>query len=81
VKWALPGPDAPGHPRRRRDLARLLDAELNPANIDALHNYLVQFIVEPTDRAEALEELLDLSQVEVSAVVLQLLGQGEVANG
>jgi len=75
IQWDLPGPNTPGFLRRRRDLGQLLDAELNPVNLEAVHEYLLQFVKQPEDRHEALEALLDLSGAEYSRVILKLLGE------
>jgi len=75
IEWDLPGPNTPGFLRRRRDLGALLDAEYNPTNLEAVNEYLLQFIKQPEDRHEALEVLLDLSAAEYSRTILYLIGQ------
>jgi hypothetical protein len=74
IEWDLPGPNTPGFLRRRRDLGELLNAEMNPANLEAVNKYLLPFIKQPEDRQEALEAILDLSGAEYSKVILKLLG-------
>ncbi|HLC03019.1 MAG TPA: hypothetical protein VJK02_08280 [Anaerolineales bacterium] len=75
IEWDLPGPNTPGFLRRRKELGELLDAEYNPTNLEAVNEYLLQFIKQPEGRDEALEAILDLSGAEYSRVILKLLGE------
>jgi len=75
IEWDLPGPNTPGFLRRRKELGELLDAEYNPTNLEAVNEYLLQFIKQPEGRDEALEAILDLSAAEYSKIILRLIGQ------
>ncbi len=69
IKWKLPGPDAPGYLRRRREVIELLDAEPSPENMDSLVAFLEQFVEDP-------DTLLDCSKKEYGRAMLHFLGYG-----
>lgn len=76
-----PAPDAPGYLRRRMAAARFFDAiegGLSQDNIEAVIQFLLENAVEPEDRDEALELILDLSEDEYSKALREILGGGEV---
>lgn len=67
LRFEIPGPDAPGFIRRQREAQRYreaLKADFSLANMDAMIGFLLTFVVEPEDREQARELLLDLSRNE-----------------
>jgi hypothetical protein len=72
LKWNLPGPDAPGFLKRRREISALLDVEPTPANLDKINEYLTQYIEGPKD--EALAALEGISKREYGQAIMSLLG-------
>lgn len=64
--FEVPDPDAPGFVRRQWETARHI-ANLNTpsaGNFDAALDHILQFVVEPEDRNEAREVLLDMNRTE-----------------
>ena len=73
----LPGPDAPGYLlrlRRTTELQRKLGEGATPELFDEMVRFLVDFVEEPADRAEAEAALWQLSQSEYEAVMNALQG-------
>ena len=74
IKWNLPGMDAPGYLRRRREILVLAEAIPTLENTDALTEYLLEFIEEPkTDKAKR-KALIEISMTECYLIAGQLLG-------
>lgn len=67
IKWKLPGPDATGFLRRRREVIALLDAEPTPENMEAIIEFLTPFVEDP-------DTLLDCSKREYGQAILNFLG-------
>ena len=74
LHWHLPGPDEPGHLRRRRELAALVDAPPTPTNVDALADYLLQFAKVDDPDQDGREYILDLPELVYKGVIIKLLG-------
>jgi hypothetical protein len=72
IKWKLPGLSEPGFLRRKMELTAILDAEPTPDNLEDLVDFLTPY-VEAEDPREA---LLEVSRVEYSHAILELLGYG-----
>jgi len=72
IKWNMPGVNEPGFLLRRREIIKLLDAEPTPESMDAIIEYLAQFVDAPQDDAETI--LLESSRLEYGEIVLNLLG-------
>ncbi len=73
LRLDLPGPNTPGFLRRRRELLVLLHADGTPENLDALAQYLVQFVVGPVTHDEALAEIMEMDLREYGRIVAGLL--------
>jgi len=73
-----PNAEAPGFLRRQRSslklVQRLNEMRADPAVIDEVIAFLLPYITEPTDRAEATEALLDASEVQFREMVAALGG-------
>jgi hypothetical protein len=73
-----PGRDAPGFLRRQRAVVafqRRIAADNRDdalAALSDLADWLVDFVVEPADRAAAYEALLDASQAQLEAAMLSI---------
>ena len=74
MKWKLPGPDEKGYLKRKREISALLVLLPSPENIDKLAEYLVQFVEEPADPADALEAVLECPREEYQHAINHLLG-------
>lgn len=80
VKFEVPGKDAPGYLKRQRKLAEFMEMEGNSAaRWDAMIEYLLDFVTEPKDRAEAREALWDMPEAEYDEMLDSLGSQGEVS--
>ncbi len=69
IKWKLPGPDAPGYLRKRREVIDLLDAEPTPESMENLIEFLTPYVEDP-------DTLLDCSRREYGTAMLSFLGYG-----
>jgi len=80
VKFEVPGKDAPGYLKRQRKLAEFMEMDGNSAiRWDAMIEYLLDFVTEPKDRAEAREALWDMTEAEYDEMLDSLSSQGEVS--
>lgn len=71
--FRTPAPDAPGYLRRARlsleFRKKMTGKDAGPETIDALVDFLIQFVEKPEDRTEARESLFDATEEQF----LQLL--------
>ena len=81
LRWDLPGPHTPGFLRRRREILTLLHADGTPENLDALAQYLVQYVTGSITHDQALAEIMDMDLEEYGRVIAGLLTSdlGQVA--
>lgn len=79
IRFVPPSPDAPGFLKRLRkalDLRKRWASMSDPEFIDELIEFLLPYVVEPTDRAEASEALMEASAKQFMAMLEA--AQGEV---
>lgn len=60
-----PSPETPGYLRRMRDALEIrekLSAAPSPATLDAVVDFLLPYVTEPADRAQARDALWDASE-------------------
>lgn len=65
LQFEIPGSEAPGFLRRQREAIKYREAlRTNPSvqTMDEMVDFLLTFVVEPEDRSQARELLLDLSR-------------------
>lgn len=78
IKIELPTKDSPGFLRRAKRSIELMqkasDPQNNPTIIDELIEFILDFVVEPADRNEAREQLLDATEEQFNEIVAQIGG-------
>lgn len=65
LQFEIPGPSEPGFLRRQREAVKYREALRNNPSVqtmDDMITFLLGFVVEPTDKEQARELLLDLSR-------------------
>jgi len=83
LEFEIPGPDAPGFLRRQRKALEFAEAfsggSVKPATVDALVEFLVDFVTVPQDKDEAKEALWDATEKQFTGLLEALTGQGQVS--
>lgn len=80
LKFAIPGPDEPGFIRRQRAAQQhITELKSNPgvAAMDAMIDFLLDFVSVPEDRDAACELLLDISKNEYQKLLRAILQDNE----
>ena len=69
-------PDEPGYLRRRMVALRFFDAldgDPSVQNLDAVIDFILEYVEEPSDKNEAREELLDMTADDYTATLNEIL--------
>lgn len=78
IKIQLPTKDQPGFLRRAKRSIELMqkaaDAQHNPDIVDELIEFILDYVIEPEDRNEAREQLLDATEEQFNEIVAQIGG-------
>lgn len=80
--FSPPDENTPGYLRRQREalkFVQLLKGDPTVDAIDAMVDFLVQFVTEPKEEAEAKEALWDASEAQFNELLSAVIGQGEDA--
>lgn len=80
IVFKAPGKDEPGFLRRQREAIEFGEKLVNKPTtktIDDMVDFLLAWVVEPTDRDEAREALLDASEAQFSELLGVLAGGAE----
>jgi len=80
IKFDVPGPDAPGFLRRQRkvlEFQQSLSGTPTPDMLDALVDFLADFITDPPKREDAVNALWDATQEQFELLLKTLGGQDE----
>ncbi len=79
IVFQVPGKDAPGFLRRLKRSTELFQAvnvpDPAPDAWDKYVEFLADFVIEPADRAEALEALWEASEEQLDALLAQIRGR------
>ena len=82
IEFTLPGPDAPGFLRRQRKALEFAEefsrGTVSPGTVDALVEFLVEYVTAPVSRDDAIEALWDASEEQFNELLSALTGQGQV---
>ena len=77
--FEVPGPDAAGYLRRQRRVLEFRRAEKDaPESIDALVEFLADYVSVPEDREEAKEALMEASENQIDELLEAISGTGKV---
>lgn len=80
IVFKAPGKDEPGFLRRQRqaiEFSEKLTNKPTTKTIDAMVDFLLVYVVEPTDRKDAREALLDASEAQFGELLGVLAGGAE----
>lgn len=87
IKIVVPTAQEKGYLRRQREalkFAQMMKQETpTPETVDAMTDFICQFVTEPKDKSIAKEAILDLSQEEFEGIIAAIGGQNSLpkANG
>jgi len=78
IRIEIPSRDTPGFLRRAKKSIELMqkaaDPQSNPNIIDDLIEFILGYVIEPADRDEAREQLLDASEAQLGEIIAQIGG-------
>ena len=78
IKIQLPTKDQPGFLRRAKRSVELMqkaaDVQHNPDIVDELVEFVLDYVIEPEDRDEAREQLLDATEEQFEEIIAQIGG-------
>ena len=78
IRIEIPSRDTPGFLRRTKKSLELMhrasDTNNDPAVIDELVDFILEYVVEPEDRDKARQELMDATQAQFESIVAQIGG-------
>lgn len=83
LHFTLPGRETPGYLRRMREALRfqeLMTATPSIETVDAMVDFLLNFVDEPKDKNEARELLLDASEQQFMELLTAITGDREEEN-
>lgn len=79
IKFQPPSKSEPGFLRRQKTVLslakRLKSEDYDPALIDEMVAFLLPYVIEPTDRLEATEALMDASEEQFDSLLSLVGGQ------
>ena len=80
VKFEVPSADTPGFLRRQKKLMEFIACpDDSPDKWELMVAMLMDYVVEPKDKAEAEQAIWDLSEKEYSDTLELISNQGEVS--
>lgn len=80
LHFTLPGRETPGYLRRMREALRfqeMLNANPSVEAMDAMVDFLLNYVDEPKDKAQARELLLDASEQQFMELLGAVTGEAE----
>lgn len=83
LRFDIPGPDAPGFLKRQRrvlEFQQKMENDLRPETLDAMVEFLADFVTEPEDPEAKREALWDATQEQFMQLLQALSGEYEEEN-
>lgn len=83
LRFEVPGKDAPGFLKRQREALEFqqqLEGDVKPESLDAMVDYLAQFVVEPEGEKEKRDALWMASEAEFMTLLNAVTGKSADEN-